>query len=137
MFEIKSEEKVTFMSSLVEASQLIEAIAGRSSSKGELRRKAWRKVAKHFTWNRISDLHRREPRARPSGDEIKILRAAARQQEEAEREGRREYREVMDWLARLEARLDAIDPDFHRSEVAALREGFGMARDIDRAVDEG
>lgn len=135
MFDVQS-KKVLFMSALAEASHLIKEIGGSAESKKERRLKAWRKVASHFSWNRIVDLDRGAQHARVSGDELNILRAAARQQE-AESDGRRELRELVARIARLEARLLATDPDFHREEIAGLRSGAGLGGDDCSAVDRG
>ena len=137
MFDVQSKEKVAFMSSLAEASHLVRTIGGSADSKKERRLKAWRKLAQHFSWNRVVDLDRGAQHARVSGDELRLLRAAARQQQEADIAGRNEYREVIDRIARLEARLMSIDPDFHSEEVTALRGSTGGLGGDHSAVDRG
>lgn len=135
MSEFKSEEGV--VSALDEASGLIDEIGGNAGSKKEKRLKAWRKLAKHFSWNRIADIHRASDlRVRVSGDELSILRAAARQENEATGEARREYRLVIERLTRLEARLLAIDPEFHIESARALREAIAGSSDEDKPLAE-
>lgn len=134
MSEDQSEEKVLFMSSLAEASHLVRAIGGGAGSLKEQRIKAWRKLSARFSWNRIVDLHRGEPRARVSADELRLLRAA-RAEQEAEREGRNEFRAIVERIARIEARLLSIDPDFHSASVAAFRESVAGLGGEDRPVD--
>jgi hypothetical protein len=125
------------MSALAEANYLVRLIGAGAVSKKDRRLRAWRKVAPHFSWNRIVDIDRGAQHVRVRGDELEILRAAARQQEEGEREAQRKYQEIIDRIARLEARLLEIDPDFYRAEMSALRSVLGGAGDDDSAVDQG
>lgn len=128
------------MSALVEASRLVQAIGSGEGPVGKQRRRAWVALAKlstDFTWNRVCDLHRAEPRARVSGDELNVLRLAARQRREAIagetgresdelREAReRELRELRDRVARIERLLQVVDPAFHGPQLDALRATCG------------
>ena len=136
MSEIQSEaKKGEFMSALDEASQLVRAIGGDAGSRKEQRLRAWRKLSAHFSWNRIVDLHRGEPRARPTGDELSILRRTAPGKYEANYVEHTAYREIVERIARLEALLLSDDQKVHRNEAAGLRpaaDGLGSER---RAVD--
>jgi hypothetical protein len=149
MSEDQSEKRVLFMSALAEASLLVRSIGSGPGFIGEQRRKAWVALAKlstDFTWNRVCDLHRGEPRARVSGEELNVLRAAAaqerqnilraaaaRQRQEAfELAGRnelRELRELRERVARLETLFRTVDPDFHREDLDRLRQDPGRLPD--------
>jgi hypothetical protein len=107
------------MTALVEASDLLRQIAG-PGEPGELKKQAWGRALRklqgaNWTYNRVRDLWRQEPRARVSADELTELRQAAKRPEAGASD---------DLLARLEcieARLNQIDPDFHRAQIDSLR----------------
>lgn len=150
MSEDQSEKRVLYMSALVEASQLVRSIGSGPGFIGEQRRRAWIALAKlstDFTWNRVCDLHRAEPRARVSGEELNVLRAAAaqerqnilqaaaaRQRQEAfELAGRnelKELRELRERVARLETLFRTVDPDFYRPDLDRLRQGSNRPADL-------
>ena len=107
------------MSALAEASMLLQEIAG-PGEPGELKKaafaRAMRKLSGQWTYNRVKDLWRQEPRARVSAEELNELRRIATVRARAAVD-----RDVIARLEAIEARLNQIDPDFHRETSAALR----------------
>lgn len=74
--------------------------------------------------------------ADPRASVVEKIREAqkrrARDDAEAIAAGKREYTELLDRIARLEAALAIHDPDFHEHSIDALR---GMARAEDQPLD--
>ena len=94
-----------FMTASAEASTLLRQIAGRGDP-GEYKKEAWarayRRLSGQWTFNRVKDLWREEPRAKVSADELNQLRAAARQTAGAE------SNDVLARLAQVEQQLRAL-----------------------------
>ena len=119
------------MSASLEAATLLRQIAG-NGEPGETRKAAWlrayRRLSGQWTFNRVKDLWRQEPRARVSADEINELRAAA------QRNGAKD--EVLERLAAVEQMLRALasripqDEDFYSAQADLLRDA---ARDVGRS----
>jgi hypothetical protein len=117
------------MSSVVEASYLLDEIAGVGAPgeyKKEAQERAFRKLRTspiEWTRNRISDIAKRSDRVRVSAVELdELRRVAAKERKDAEVLG----------LEAIARRLDRTDPDFYRQEVAALRNVIGRLRQQDR-----
>lgn len=112
------------MSASAEAASLLRQVAG-SGEPGELKKAAWgrayRRLSGAFTFNRVKDLWRCEPRARVSADELEILRRKAGEQSGAKDE-------LGERIARLEAWAARSDPQFYSAHVAALRDLAGRGR---------
>lgn len=106
------------MSSVVEASLLLEEIAGVGSPgeyKKEAQERAYRKLRVSmldWTRNRIADIAKRSSRVRVSAAEIDELRRIAAKE--------RKHAEVVG-LEAIARRLDSTDSDFYRADIAALR----------------
>ncbi len=60
-----------------------------------------------------------------SSDELEIARRVAVERAKDAELLKHEYRRAVDILARLEAGLAAIDPDFHSTQISALRDMAG------------
>lgn len=60
--------------------------------------------------------------SKPSADELETARRVATERATDAEHLRAEFQRGLDILARLEARLIAIDPDFHGPEISALRQ---------------
>lgn len=63
------------------------------------------------------------------------LRAAVRPKAEQLKGARDDYRKLRDRLARMEAYLAHVDPDFHGESIDAVREQDGRYRSLDRTGD--
>lgn len=117
------ESTVLLMSAVCEASSLMRSIAepcpAGDSVKAAINRaarKASRFMARPMKPGRAEDIWRKEARA-IRAEEMDALRAAAKR----EKAFRDETSAVEARLARIEAALLSIDPDFHRDTVDALR----------------
>jgi hypothetical protein len=119
------------MSASLEAATLLRHIAGHGEP-GETRKAAWlrayRRLSGHWTFNRVKDLWRQEPRARVSADELNELRAAA-QTTEAKDEVLARLESVEQMLRDLASRMPQ-DADFYGSHADTLR---GVASRVGRA----
>lgn len=117
------ERAVLLMSAVCEASDLLRALAapcppGDSVKAGINRaaRRVSRFLMRPMSPGRAEDIWRREARS-IRAEEMDALRAAARR----EKAFNDEAAAVEARLARVEAALLAIDPDFHRDAIDALR----------------
>ena len=123
------------MSASMEAAQLLRQIAGHGEP-GETRKAAWlrayRRLSGQWTFNRVKDLWRQEPRARVSADELNELRAAA-QKNGAKDEVLERLAAVEQMLRALEARIPQ-DADFYSAHADTLR---SVANRIGRADHSG
>lgn len=137
-------DEVSSMSALVEAQAMLRRVAepvpaGDCTKAAMLR--AWRSVNAYcqrtgipsWSFNRVRDVWRPDPRIRVRADEINTLRQLLRQrrqekQDQAVRHELSELRQVKQRLAILEDRLAALDQEFHQPSIAALREA-GRQRD--------
>jgi hypothetical protein len=123
------------MSASMEAAQLLRQIAGHGEP-GETRKAAWlrayRRLSGQWTFNRVKDLWRQEPRARVSADELNQLRAAAKQTG-ARDEVLARLESVEQMLRALEARIPQ-DADFYSAHADTLR---SVANRIGRADHSG
>lgn len=76
-----------------------------------------------------------EPRS-SSVEKVRMALARKRkEQTDAEAVSRNEYREIMDRISILEARLNATDPEFYGEETSRLREMARGAGGVRGAVD--
>jgi hypothetical protein len=118
------------MSASLEAATLLRQIAGHGEP-GETRKAAWlrayRRLSGQWTFNRVKDLWRQEPRARVSADELNELRAAA-QKTEAKDEVLARLESVEQMLRALASRMPQ-DADFYGSHADTLR---GVASRVGR-----
>lgn len=107
--------EVIVMSAAVEARQLVASIAGPSAIGGKIKEALFRVALQTgLSERRVRGIWNRESRA-IRAEEMDALRRAAR--------GRAHANEADDISARLsalEARLAAIDPEFHRGEIERL-----------------
>jgi len=117
----ESSSIVSEVALLREASRLIRRLA-LPCAPGESVKASQRRVHRHlktWTFNRVRDLWRPDPRARVRAHEIEALRMAA-EKRLADRSAVAELRELQTRIARLERLLLATDPAFHSPSVAAL-----------------
>lgn len=125
------------MSAMAEASGLLRQIAG-PGEPGELKKVAFARVLRRlrgasWTYNRVRDLWRQEPRARVSAEELNELRRVARAKADHDKS-------IADDLAR---RVDAIegvlfalaqqDAEFVGQMLNSLRSSVGALRRADTA----
>jgi len=133
----ENEKRVTFMTTLAEASFLIRRIAepvpAGDSAKAAITR-ACRRL-QSWSWNRTKDVYYARQGIRVSADELKHLREVARiKSDEADRA---EFKSIRERLTRLETALCVSDEAFHRESIAAVREQIAGLVGTDRAVDIG
>ena len=114
--------RVNPMSAAVEAKSLLKDIAG-PLSLGETLKVVFPRIARKcgLSERRVKSIWHMQARA-IRADELAAIKAAARKQEVIADET------VSDRLLRVEQRLSAIDPDFYREHVAALRHMAGRNR---------
>lgn len=127
---------VVFMNPTAEAAHLMRCIA-KPRPVGDSVKSAIVRAARRagIGYERAKSFWYGEAR-RVDASEMDALRAvAAKRQHQAEEIARHEYRELLDRIARLEARLLAADEDFHRTDVDALRSASGRVGRPDRALD--
>ena len=117
---------------LTDAQKLIVKIAGRYGSSKEQIMRAYTKLSAFMTYNRVRDLFYAAERVRVGADELDVLRRVARVVEEESVSN--EYRLLLDRLARLEAAMVQIDPDFHCETIDTLRGIRREACDLDRPL---
>lgn len=117
------ERTVLLMSAVCEASDLMRLLAEPclpgDSVKAAINRaakRASRFLLKPMSFGRAEDIWRKEARAIRSEEMDALRRASKREQETRDEALALEAR-----LARIEAALVAIDPDFHRDAIDALR----------------
>lgn len=125
----------TELNARVEAQSLIRSLAepcpAGDSVKAAIVR-AWRKLP-NWTFNRVIDVWKADPRIAIKADEIDQLRSVARKREE--KAASHELTELRERLARLERLLVSSDEDFHRETIAQVRQqAGGLGRDR-RALD--
>ena len=120
------------MNASAEASELLRQIAGKGEP-GEYKKEAWnrayRRLSGQWTFNRVKDLWRQEPRAKVSAEELNQLRSTAKQAGAGNGNdilARLEHVEQM--LRNLEARRSQ-DEDFYRAHADLIRHA---ARDVGR-----
>jgi len=110
------------MSASAEAADLLRQIAGKGEP-GETKKAAWlrafRKLRGDWTFNRVKDLWRQEPRARVSAEELTQLRTVAKQSTGG---GDDILARTADALENVAARLDRLDSDFFGPDVSSLRD---------------
>ena len=120
-----------FMSASAEASTLLRQIAG-NGEPGEYKKEAWarayRRLSGQWTFNRVKDLWRQEPRAKVSAEELNQLRAAAKQTAGANSDVLARLESVEQMLRALASRLPQ-DADFYGAQADQLRDA---ARDVGR-----
>jgi hypothetical protein len=120
-----------FMSASAEASTLLRQIAGKGEP-GEYKKEAWarayRRLAGQWTFNRVKDLWRQEPRAKVSAEELNQLRAAAKVTAGADSDVLARLESVEQMLRALASRLPQ-DADFYGAQADQLRDA---ARDVGR-----
>jgi len=123
------------MSASVEASLLLRQIAG-NGEPGETKKAAWnrayRRLRGEWTFNRVKDLWRQEPRARVSADELKQLRTAAKQSAGAQDDVLARLESVEQMLRDLASRMPQ-DADFYGSHADTLRSVAGRVGRSDRS----
>lgn len=121
-------ERSDFMSATAEASQLVKA-AAEPYRPGEGVQSAIRRAASRLGWSfgRTRRVWYEEAR-RIDRDEIERAREVAAKHSRNAELLRREREQARTYLARLEARLTAIDPDFYEREIMAAREMGGTDR---------
>jgi hypothetical protein len=104
---MSSELEKRFVSSVIEASELLREIAGPlrigDGVKAMLVRAHRRLAGDGFSFNRVRDIYHRDPRIKISADELTKLRAA--RSEQLEKEARYDARELLARIERLEAML--------------------------------
>ena len=114
------------MSALAQASELLRVIAAEGGEPGESKKAAWqrayRRLSGDFTFNRIRDLWRQEPRARVSAEEIQKLNAAAAKFSPG---AGHELKQLARELDAIAARLDRLGGEGFGDAAGALR---GAAR---------
>ncbi len=126
-------EKVPFMSAIAEARFLTRTLAeprpAGDSVKAAISR-AYSRLVKaaeqldldSLSHNRVQDFWRGDTRAKPRGDELTLLAAAAKtarqHQQELERVGRDELFELRSRVARIESLIASAYPDMDRGELA-------------------
>jgi hypothetical protein len=123
------------MPALNEASELLRQVAG--PEPWESKKDAWNKALRRlkgetWTFNRVRDLWRQEPRARVSADELNELRRVAAARQNA---ARGQLDELLARIEALEARLNSIDPDFYRPHVDSLRRSVSGVGRADTAAE--
>lgn len=131
----KSENRSVVMSALVEASSLVRRLA-EPRPPGDSVRAAILRSARRLRGlspSRVKDIWYEDDRVCVSGDELNELRRAAQHEQEAKASA--EYVELLGRIAVLTARLDSIDPDFHREAVAGLRDALLQSGGMGSAVD--
>ena len=119
------------MSASAEASILLRQIAGKGEP-GEYKKEAWarayRRLSGQWTFNRVKDLWRQEPRAKVSAEELNQLRAAAKVTAGADSDVLARLESVEQMLRALASRLPQ-DADFYGAQADQLRDA---ARDVGR-----
>lgn len=127
----------TNLNARVEAQSLIRSLAepcpaGDSVKAGMVR--AWRKLPS-WTFNRVIDVWKADPRIAIRAAEMDQLRNAAKKREE--KAASHELTELRERLARLERLLVSSDEDFHRETIDQVRiQAFGLGNGH-RTVDRG
>jgi hypothetical protein len=121
------------MSAMAEASGLLRQIAG-PGEPGELKKVAFARALRKlrgasWTYNRVRDLWRQEPRARVSAEELNELRHAAGAREKAERDELAIRVEALEQQLRALASRIPQDADFYGAQADLLRSAVrGMGR---------
>lgn len=115
----------TKLNARVEAQSLIRVLAepcpaGDSVKAAMLR--AWRKLP-NWTFNRVIDVWKADPRIAIKADEMDQLRRIAKRREE--KAASNELAELRSRLTRLEHLLVSSDEDFHRETINQIRSQAG------------
>ena len=123
------------MSASVEASMLLRQIAG-NGEPGETKKAAWsrayRRLRGSWTFNRVKDLWRQEPRAKVSADELNQLRVAAKQSAGAHQDVLARLESVEQMLRALASRMPQ-DADFYGAHADTLRNVAGRVGRADHS----
>lgn len=100
---------------------------------GESKKALFRRVSDLFGWSfsRVEDLFRKE--AEPRVPEMDAVRHATQHHAGASHD----YSDIASRLAAIEARLAAVDPDFYRQQMAAVRGVADRVRHFDDRGGEG
>jgi hypothetical protein len=119
------------MSASAEASTLLRQIAGKGEP-GEYKKEAWarayRRLAGQWTFNRVKDLWREEPRAKVSAEELNQLRTVAKVTAGPGNDILARLESVEQMLRTLASRLPQ-DAEFYGAQADQLRDA---ARDVGR-----
>ncbi len=136
MSEISSESNR--VSVLVEAQGLVRSLAEPRPAGDKIKEALRRAARKLPQWspNRVRDVWNADERVRVRAEELEELRVAARVTKE-ERAAGHELAELRNRIGRLERLLVSTDPDFHRENLAGLREQARGLGGADRSVDSG
>lgn len=114
---------------LREASKLLRHLS-LPAVPGETVKAAQRRVHRHlrsWSFNRVRDLWRPDPRARVRAHELEELRRMASRKRAAEQSAIADLRELEARIARLEQILANTDPEMHGPSLAAARHQRGLA----------
>ncbi len=123
---------VSKMSALVEASQLVKALASPPMVGDTVKRQIARAARRIPFWStsRVKSIWYRDERYRIGADDLAKLRLLANKQQQDT--GHAELQKLRARVARLEAALRLADEDFHSNQIDALRRSVG---DPDSAMD--
>jgi hypothetical protein len=135
--EMSANPVETKLNARIEAQSLIRSLAepcpaGDSVKAGMVR--AWRRLPS-WTFNRVIDVWKADPRIAIKADEMDQLRRIAKRREE--KAASNELAELRERLSRLERRMVQTDPDFFGPSIDQMRAQAGGLGGRDSAVDRG